>query len=182
MKKYVIGGVVAILIVVAIAALLGFAWLMIPKGHAYGHSVEHEYPTKPFVTDEPVDQKANMGMYADAKGPPWHDMPQVAMTRLPFGMCAKPGVAISFDEHGNPVYAADNEVIWRCMQTHPTGQPAEAPLVYCHQQKDQPRPPAIAWRCYHDYSVVFDFYEHDYGKSPLILPDEIEFIDTTEIQ
>ena len=118
----------------------------------------------------------------DAKGPPWYGMPQVGVTQLPFGKCAKPGVVVSVDEHGNGVYAEDNEVIWRCQQSSPSGTLIGDPLVYCHQQRKQPYLPGIAWRCYHDYSVVFDFYEHDYGKSPLILPDEIEFIDTTEIR
>lgn len=179
--KYLLGGVAALAAVAAIIAFLVFAWLMIPKGHAQPLSGADESPY-PHVTSEPDDQKANMGMYDDAKGPPWAGMPQVAMTQLPFGMCAKPGVAVTVDEHGNNVYAEDNEVIWRCLQTHPTGEPANAPLVYCHQQREQPRLPAIAWRCYHDYSIVFDFYEYDYGKSPLILPDEIEYIDTTRFQ
>lgn len=167
-----------------VAGIVGLAYFMIPKGHAYSHSVEHEFPTKPFVTDEPVDQKQNMGMYDDAKGPSWANMPMVGAVRMPWGTCYKPGVSVTFDEHGNAIYAEDNEVIWRCAQSHPTGEPADAPIVYCHQQREQPSHLrfGLAWRCYHDYSIVFDFYEHEYGKSPLILPDEIEYIDTTEIR
>lgn len=172
--KYFVGAVCALFGIAAVLLVGAYLLMLASTG---GHTAEL---TKPHVTNEPVDQKKNMGLYDDAKGPPWAGMPQVAMTQLPFGMCAKPGVAVTVDEHGNNVYAEDNEVIWRCMQTHPTGEPADAPLVYCHQQREQPRLPAIAWRCYHDYSIVFDFYEYDYGKSPLVLPDEIEYIDTTE--
>lgn len=142
--------------------------------------------TRPFVTEGPGDQKANMGLYDDAKGPPWGNVPYVAIAYMPFGSCSKPGVVVNIDEHGNEIYAADDEVIWRCVQGNSLSgewyDRSTHPLVYCHIQREQPAGRAKAWRCYHDYSVVFDFYEHDYGRSPLILPDEIEFIDTTEMR
>jgi hypothetical protein len=182
MKKYVIGGIIAIVALVIVIFVLGSLFMIASTG---GHTQPlrgGDSDTNPFVTNEPVDQKKNMGLYDDAKGPPWSGMPIVGATRMPWGTCYKPGVAVSFDKYGNGIYAKDDEVIWRCLQTRPTGEPVDAPTVYCHIQREQNRPPAVAWRCYHDYSIVFDFYEYDYGKSPLILPDEIEFIDTTEMK
>lgn len=177
--KYFVGAVGALFVVAAVLLVLGYLFLVGIRG---GHTAELD---RPHVTAEPVDQKKNMGLYDDAKGPGWADTPYVGVVHMPFGVCYKTGVVIAEDEHGNNIYAGDDEVIWRCLQTHPTGELIprdQAPMVYCHVQREQARPPAKAWRCYHDYSVVFSFYEHDYGKSPLILPDEIEYIDTTRFQ
>lgn len=159
-----------------LAAFIGFLYLMIPAGHA-----------KPFVTMEPEDQKQELGLYDDAEGPPWHDIPIVGGMNPGWGMCYKPGVKLGEDEHGNGIYAEDHEVIWRCMQTHPTGEtipPSEAPVVYCFvqnplviQKTDQ-----VYYACYHNYGDIFLMYEAQWGKSPLILPDEVEYVPTTEIR
>jgi hypothetical protein len=142
----------------------------------------------PRVTMEDEDQKAHLEMYADAEGPPWHGIPIVGSINMRgWGLCMKPGVSLGQDEHGNSIFAEDYEVIWRCLQTHPTGEPidpAEAPIVYCFVQN-----PALLqdqtkrhWACYHNYGDIFASYENQWGKSPLILPDEVEYVDTTEFK
>lgn len=186
--KYFIGAAIACLAVVAVAGIVFFLFLMIPKGHAalpYGVA---EHGDKPFVTDEPVDQKANMNMYADAEGPPWFGIPIVGSSRMGgWGYCMKPGVQIGEDEHGNGIFAEDHEVIWRCMQTHPTGElidPAEAPIVYCFVQNPRviKKTDQAYYACYHNYGVIFTTYEFHWGKAPLILPDEIEYVPTTRFK
>lgn len=162
-----LAGAAGILLIAALAVLL---FLMIPKGHA-----------APFVTDEPGDQKKNMGMYDDAEGPPWTGIPIVgSMDMGGWALCMKPGVQIAEDEHGNGIYATDDEVIWRCIQTHPTGEPIsveKAPVVYCfiqnHELTGQAR---RMWACYHNYGHVWAHYQHQYEKNPLILPDALPFI------
>jgi hypothetical protein len=135
----------------------------------------------PFVTDEPVDQKKNMGLYEDAEGPnPW-GIPLVGQADIGgFAMCVKPGVKIAEDEHGNGIYAEDNEVIWRCFQTHPDGTviPAEAaPILYCFvQNPDRTKRTRRIWACYHNYGHVWAHYQEQYDRNPLILPDELQYI------
>jgi hypothetical protein len=136
---------------------------------------------RPHVTMEPVDQKKNMGLYDDAEGPdPW-DIPLVGQMQIGgWGLCMKPGVKVTEDEHGNGVYAADDEVIWRCLQTHPTGEPinpADAPIVYCFVQNPAfTKRPERLWACYHNYGHVWAHYQHQYDRNPLVLEDELQFI------
>lgn len=158
-----------LLTAVAFVGLMGLIALMIPASHA----------AEPHVTMEPGDQKGNMGLYDDARGPPWSNIPIVGSVNMPWGNCLKPGVELTKDKYGNSIFAEDNDVIWRCMQTHPTGQPADAPPIYCIIQNmlvraDEAHP--RQWACYHDYVVIWKTYVHHYGKWPLILEDEIPFV------
>lgn len=150
-------------IILAAVALLAWAW-------AHGEfEAEAAHP----------DHKMELGMYADAKGPPWANVAQVGVTRMPWGRCMKPATAIGQDAKGNNIYPEDTDVIWRCVQTHPTGAPIptqEAPLVYCFMPPVQDREPATKWICYHDYSVVWQFYRAEWSKNPIVAEDELPYI------
>lgn len=164
-------GILAAIVVVVVALAVG-VYFTIPGAHA-----------KPYVTMEPGDQKGNMGLYDDAYGPPFGGVPYNGAIQMPWGVCMKPAISIGVKEregHVVDIYAEDNEVIWRCMQSHPTGEPIpadEAPIVYCMMADLQGKAGGgRPMKCYHDYRVIFNTYEHDYGKSPLIGPDEVQYV------
>ncbi len=139
---------------------------------------------KPHVTMEPGDQKGNMGMYDDAYGPPFHGVQYNGAIRMPWGVCMKPAIVIGIKKRNDgfmaDLYAEDRDVIWRCLQAHPTGEPidaSEAPTVYClFQDKPQQSDGGNPMACYHDYRVIFNTYENEWGKAPIIGPDEVEFV------
>ena len=170
-KVFAFLGMLAVLAAFVAAMLFG-AYYMIPAGHA-----------KPHVTMEPGDQKRNMGMYADAYGPPFAQVEYNGAIRMPWGVCMKPAIVVGVkDRNGYVVniYAEDTDDIWRCLQAHPTGEPIpldEAPIVYClFQDKPRQSDGGNPMKCYHDYRVIFNTYENEWGKAPIIARDEVEFV------
>ena len=167
-------GAVSVVAVVVAAVMFGL-YLMIPAGHA---------ASAPHVTNEPGDQKRNMGMYDDAYGPPFAGVQYNGAIRMPWGVCMKPAIVVGVEARADgflaDVYAEDTDVIWRCLQSHPTGEPIaldEAPIVYClFQDKPRQSDGGNAMKCYHDYRVIFNTYENEWGTSPIIGADEVQYI------
>jgi hypothetical protein len=173
MNKFWFGWLAGLVTAVAFVALMGLIAIMIPQGHATPHA-----------TTDSGDQKGNMGMYDDAYGPAFGDTPYNAGMQMPWGVCMKPAIVIGVHERPDGViedtYADDKDVIWRCMQAHPTGEPIspdKAPIIYCiHQNKPQLSNGGTPMTCYHDYRVIFRTYENEWGGSPIIGPDEVQYV------
>lgn len=170
--KFLVGALCALGVIAVVVAAALFLFYMIPAGHATPH-----------VTMEPGDQKRNMGMYDDAYGPPFAGVQYNGAIRMPWGVCMKPAISVGVKMRNDvivDIYAEDTEVIWRCLQSHPTGEPIpidEAPIVYClFQDKPRQSDGGAPMKCYHDYRVIFNTYENEWGKAPIIGPDEVEYV------